>query len=146
MNRIQSLKDLVSNESMVRGKSVRNHPNASVTRRRAPVCLCVVPVYGPWEVRTKSSKYLSHMKHVAHVRKIYMLNLQPRDNSTIQNSSKHRADSQCMPCDFLRIYTGLVLSGPVSGPVDYPKASCDLGIKYLMLIGRMHDTRVCPGL
>ena len=48
---------------------------------------------------------------------------------TIKNSSKHRANSECMACDFPRVYTGLALTGFV----DCPRASCDLGIKYLML-------------
>ena len=43
-----------------------------------------------------------------------------------------------MPCDFPRVYTGLALTGSV----DCPRASCDLGIKYLML-GRMHETHGC---
>ena len=34
----------------------------------------------------------------------------------IQNSSKHRADSQCMSCDFPRVYTGFALTGPVDCP------------------------------
>ena len=50
-------------------------------------------------------------------------------NGTIQNSSKHRADSQCMPYDFRRVFTSFALTEPV----DCPRASCDLGIKYLML-------------
>ena len=34
-----------------------------------------------------------------------------------------------MLCDFTRVYTDLALTGPV----DCPRASGDLGIKYLML-------------
>ena len=60
---------------------------------------------------------------------------------TIQNSSKHRAVSLCMPCDFPLVYTGLVLTGPV----DCPRASCDLGIKHLMLRSHVWDPRVYPG-
>ena len=43
-----------------------------------------------------------------------------------------------MPCDFPRVYTGLSLTGSV----DCPRASCDLGIKCLML-GRTHETHGC---
>ena len=43
-----------------------------------------------------------------------------------------------MPCDFPRVYTGLALTGSI----DCPRASCDLGIKYLML-GCMHETHGC---
>ena len=60
---------------------------------------------------------------------------------TNQNSSKHRSDSQCKPCDFPRVYTGLALTGPA----DCPRASCDLDIKYLMLSSHAWDPRVCPG-
>ena len=40
-----------------------------------------------------------------------------------------RADSQCMPCDFPSVYTGLALTGPI----ESPRTSCYQGIKYLML-------------
>ena len=77
---------------------------------------------------------------VDHVWKLYMLSLQPRD---IQHNSKFFEIScglECMPCDFPRVYIGLVLTGPV----DCPRAACDLGIKYLMLRSHSWDPLVCP--
>ena len=77
---------------------------------------------------------------VAHVWKLYMLNLQPWD---IRHNSKFFETSfgLAMPCDFPRVYTGLVLTGPT----DCPGVSCDIGIKYLMLRSHIWDPRVCPG-
>ena len=51
-------------------------------------------------------------------------------------------DSQCMPCVPPRIYTGLALYGAV----DCPRASCDLGIKILMLWSQVWDPRVSEGV
>ena len=56
-----------------------------------------------------------------------------------------------MPCDFPRVHT-LLLKDLISDfylaltePVDCPRASCDLGIKYLLLRSHALDLRVCPG-
>ena len=96
-----------------------------------------------WPVRARKTTNWPSMcteSLVAHVWKLYV---PPLAAGYTAQFKIHRNIVRTLNarCAISHSCTGLALTGPV----DCPRASCDLGIKYLMLRSHAGDPWVCPG-
>ena len=114
-------------------------------------CQCTLGLYLPcqtrlcdiWPVRANNTTNwpsVGTKSLVAHVWKLYMLNLQPRDVRRPHNSKLFEISCGLEMHD-MWFPTGTCLALTV----DCPMASCDLGIKYLILMSHALNAWVFPG-